>query len=79
MYTVERKIPPEEYYKKLLTIYSKYIPKEDEELKEDIKKLLSKCIKAKRRVDNRTEKAFIDTDNRMVYDTRGQAVMQFRH
>jgi len=22
---------------------------------------------------------YIDTDSRMVYDTRGQAVMQFRH
>ena len=22
---------------------------------------------------------YIDTDNRMVYDVRGQAVMQFRH
>jgi hypothetical protein len=60
MYTVERKIPPEEYYKKLLTIYSKYIPKLV------VGKYKGALI-------------YIDTDNRMVYNTRGQAVMQFRH
>lgn len=60
MYTVERKIPPEEYYKKLLTIYSEYIPK---------------------LVIGRYKGAliYIDTDSRMVYDTRGQAVLKFRH
>lgn len=60
MYTVERKIPPEEYYKKLLTIYGKHIPK---------------------LVIGRYKGAliYIDTDSRMVYNTSGQAVMQFRH
>jgi hypothetical protein len=60
MYTVERKIPSEEYYKKLLTIYSKYI------LKLVVGRYKGALI-------------YIDTDSRMVYDTRGQAVMQFRH
>ena len=79
MYTAKRTMPKEQYYAKVEAIYSRYIPKEDEELTEDIKKLLNKCIKAKRWVKNRTERAFIDTDNRMVYNVRGQAVMQFRH
>jgi len=60
MYTVERKIPPEEYYKKLLTIYSKYIPT---------------------LVIGRYNGAliYIDTDTRIYYNNRGQALGKFRH
>jgi len=56
MYNSER----ETYYKHLLSIYSKYIPK---------------------LVIGRYKGAliYIDTDSRMVYDTREQAIMQFRH
>jgi len=56
MYNSER----ETYYKHLLSIYSKYIPK-----------LVVGRYKG--------SLIYIDTDSRMVYDTRGQAVMQFRH
>jgi len=56
MYKPER----EYYYRHLLSIYSRYIPK---------------------LVIGRYKGAliYIDTDNRMVYDTNGQAIMQFRH
>jgi hypothetical protein len=57
MYSTEREI----YYKKLLSIYSRYIPQE--------------LIRG--RYNN--EVVYIDTDNRMMYNSMGQTVLQFRH
>jgi hypothetical protein len=57
MYNSER----EQYYKKLLSIYSRYIPQEY---------IIG-------RYNN--EVVYIDTDSRMMYNSSGQAVLQFRH
>jgi hypothetical protein len=57
MYSTEREI----YYKKLLSIYSKYIP-------QDV--IIG-------RYNNHV--VYIDTDNRMMYNSSGQAVLQFRY
>jgi hypothetical protein len=57
MYSTEREI----YYKKLLSIYSRYIPQE--------------LIRG--RYNN--EVVYIDTDSRMMYNSMGQTVLQFRH
>jgi hypothetical protein len=56
MYRADR----EPYYRHLLTLYSKYIPK-----------LVIGRYKG--------SLIYIDTDSRMVYDTRGQVVLKFRH
>jgi hypothetical protein len=57
MYRPEREI----YYKKLLSIYSRYI------LNDMITGMYNGAL------------VYIDTDNRMMYNTSGQAILQFRY
>jgi hypothetical protein len=57
MYRADRELE----YKRLLILYSKYIPQD---------MIIGRYNGAL---------VYIDTDNRMMYNTSGQAVLRFRH